>query len=112
MVANTEFLGLGAAARRFNIDGKCVHLSTIFRWMRTGVVVRGRRVRLGAVRLGRRLTTTPELIETFRRELTEAESAEPIPRPQVECQPVTPKSRTPAQRQRDIERARVELQEA
>ncbi|MDO8631770.1 MAG: hypothetical protein Q7R41_14880, partial [Phycisphaerales bacterium] len=74
MVANTEYLGLSAAAHMFKIDGKAVHLSTIFRWMRSGVLVRGHRVRLGAVRLGRRLTTTPELIETFRRELTEAEA--------------------------------------
>src|ERR1043166_639816 len=75
MVANQiEYFGLSGAARRFCIDGKAVHASTVFRWMKDGISRGGHRVRLGYVRMGRRLATTQEHIDAFTRELAAADA--------------------------------------
>jgi hypothetical protein len=51
------------------------HPATIWRWARKGVVVRGgaKRIHLQHVRAGGRVLTTREWLETFMRELAEAD---------------------------------------
>src|SRR3989304_5183663 len=110
MATNPEYLGLASAALRFNIDGKYVHPATVWRWIRHGVKCGGQYIRLGHVRMGRRLATTPQFIDEFMRALAEADHDESSslereaarPRPSV----TTGKPRSAGQRQRDIERGR------
>lgn len=71
----TQAFSLSAAARHIRRTyGQRTHLSTVWRWMRNGVVAAdGTRVRLEYQRVGRRMLTTPEAIEAFFRALTEAD---------------------------------------
>ncbi len=96
------------AAQLPRINGKRVHCATLWRWARRGI--QGHR--LETRRLGARFCTSVEAVERFCKALAEIE---PEPRPRgtrVECQPVTPKGRTSAQRAKAIEQARRELQDA
>ena len=112
MVANVEYLGLNGAARRFRIDGKSVHASTVFRWMKDGIVSNGNRVQLGYVRMGRRLATTQAFINKFTRELAEADSMpRPGPEPCIEPTIQTGK-RTESQRQTALAKNERELRAA
>jgi hypothetical protein len=75
--------------------------STTFRWVIRGLPGRnGARVKLEAVRRGKRWLTTSGAIKRFFASL-------PISSPQ----PTTPPVRTPARRQRDTARARKALNE-
>lgn len=90
------------------INGKRVHCASLWRWARHGI--QGHK--LETRRLGGRFCTSLEAVDRFCKVLAEIE-LEPRPRgTHVECQPVTPKGRTPAQRAAAIERARAELAEA
>jgi hypothetical protein len=63
-------ISLSAAARLCNeLFGLAPNPSTLFRWSTCGVLVGDRRVRLSAVRMGRRLFTTKAWLEQFRAEL-------------------------------------------
>ena len=85
------------------IDGKRPHVSTVWRWCRKGV----RGVRLEHVRLGHRICTSGEALNRFANRLAEVDTTS------VERESGgTPKPRTSAQRQRDIERADAELSAA
>jgi hypothetical protein len=78
MATNTEYLGLTSAALRFNIDGKYVSATTVWRWMRHGVNCGGHCIHLGHVRMGRRLATTPQFIDEFMRALANADHDESL----------------------------------
>lgn len=107
-----HYLGLSAAARRFCIDGKHVHASTVFRWMKDGVLRRGHRVRLGYVRLGNRIATTQDDIDAFTRLLREADEAPSYmsrePHPAIHGR----KKRSVAQRQAALRCAEEQLHKA
>lgn len=82
------------------------HSSTVWRWCRQGV----RGVRLEYARLGRRIVTTKSAIDKFSRALADVDrqhDAEHTPAPSA-----TPRHRTPAQRERDIEAAEGVLRDA
>lgn len=90
------------------LNGKRIHCASLWRWARRGI--QGHK--LETRRLGGRFCTSLEAVDRFCKALAEIE-LEPRPRgTQVECQPVTPKRRTPKQRAAAIERARKEQQEA
>jgi hypothetical protein len=77
-------------------QGKKTHLSTLLRWILTGVRTRsGEIVRLEALRLGNRWMTSREAIQRFAERLT--------PRIEGASTPIPP--RTTGQRQRAAERA-------
>lgn len=109
MVANPpEYFGLAGAARRFCVDGKPVHPSTVFRWMRNGILRGRHRVRLGHVRMGRRLCTTAEQIDAFMRNLAAADTLPPVSEPRQSLS-IKPSKRSDAQRQRALRKAESEL---
>ena len=76
-------------------SGKTPHISLIYRWSSVGL----RGVRLEFVQAGGTRCTSREAIQRFFNRLTEIESPAPI-------------SKTPAQRQREIEAAERELDKA
>jgi hypothetical protein len=76
-------------------NGKTAHLSILYRWSSVGL----KGVRLEFVQAGGTRCTSREAIQRFFNRLTEAESPAPI-------------SKTPAQRQREIEAAERELDKA
>jgi len=83
------------------LDGKKVHISTLWRWARKGV----RGVKLEYIQLGHRVATSREAIDRFFAALVAVEP-EPTERPR----PVhVSKTRTSASRQRAVERAEKRL---
>ena len=100
-------LTLSQAARRVPPypDGKHVSPSTVWRWIVHGV----RGVKLESYPIGRRLFTTAEAIERFSQRLREAHQQAHRADAQ---ETATVRSRTEAQRQRDIEHAERELKDA
>lgn len=81
-------------------NGKRTHISTLLRWILSGVKVPGGHiVKLDALRLGGRWVTSREAIQRFAEALT--------PRPDAPVPSQT--SRTAAQRRRDSDRAGREL---
>ena len=98
-----ELLTLGEASRRFpTIDGKRPSTNSMWRWCRRGV----RGIRLGYVRVGRKICTTPAAINAFCNELAEADEL-PAATP-----PVTSSPRTDHQRAKAIADAERELSNA
>lgn len=64
-------LSLTAAAKI--VPGR-PHRNTLWRWARKGVRARnGKRIRLGHIRCGKRILTSPKAIMTFAQELAEAD---------------------------------------
>jgi hypothetical protein len=94
-------LSLSQAARRLppGRNGRPVTLSCLLRWVLDGAPgPDGRRVRLGAVRLGGRWLTSVEALARFAAALTPRLDDDPAPAP-----------RTPKQRRRASDRAGKEL---
>lgn len=101
------------------LNGRAPHTASIWRWCRKGIRRGAIVVTLRYVRVGRRIGIPREALNEFFVALAEADkqadAESPIERlaAQNQCQPVTPpRGRTPAQRAKDIERARKELAEA
>ena len=105
-LSTETLIGLPAAANRLPAyrGGRPVSPSTLWRWIFTGVQLPdGSRVRLEAIRLGRRWLTSLEAIARFSAAQT------PVRAPQISL-PSSPASyRTPAKRTRDSQRADEEL---
>ncbi len=80
--------------------GRKPHFSTLWRWATRGL----RGVRLETLRCGGTLVTSREAIQRFFEQLSAMDDQPPQFNP-------PPAFRTPAQRQRDIERAENELRE-
>src|SRR5262245_51788545 len=102
-VLNGSALSLSKAARQFPSfrQNRPVAPSTVFRWIRFGVLLPdGRRVRLEAIRLGGRWLTSAQAIERFIACQTPQFSDGPVSTP-----------RTVRQRQRAAERAGEELEQ-
>ncbi len=103
-------LSLTQAAHRCPaIDGKRVHPSTVFRWIRRGV--RGG-VRLESVMVGRRLCTTEAALNRFFHAAAQAASDALAVEKPVQRRAVAAKPRSERQRQRDIDRAAADLDAA
>jgi hypothetical protein len=97
-------IGLCEAARRLppGQSGRPVHFSCVFRWVTDGVPgPDGRRVKLEAIKVGRRWLTSIEALARWAERLT----------PRTDTGAV-PNHRTPARRKRDVERAARELDDA
>lgn len=95
-------LSLADAAKSLPpINGRRIHTSTLWRWMRRGV----RGARLEHARLGRRVVTSREALARFASRLAEVEDT-----PRHAASPVRTPSRTPAQRSAAIARAERELE--
>ena len=102
-VMDEELLTLVEAAKVVpKVDGRRVHVNTLWRWCRKGL----RGVRLEHLHIGSRIVTSEEAIRRFLTALTEAE--EPIRRRMPLDLPVLRKPRTEKQKQRDIARAERE----
>lgn len=98
-MSESEYLSLSQAAKAVpKIDGKRPATSTIFRWMKDGI----RGVRLEHWRIGRRIVTTEAALAEFFKATAEA-PARNTPR-----EPRT--TRTPKQRERDIDAAMARLE--
>lgn len=93
-------LGMAAASRLLpGVGGGGCDPSTLFRWATSGVkTMNGTRVKLEAVRVGRRLVTTGPALERFVLATTAGYNLDPTPAP-----------RTPAQRRKAVERAERKL---
>ena len=89
------------------LNGKRIHPSTLWRWVRHGV----RGVRLEHARVGNRIVTTKAAIARFAQRLAEADDA-PRPTEHRSNSSVGPKHRTDHQRQQNIARATKELEQA
>lgn len=86
------------------IDGRRIHVSTLWRWARKGV----RGVRLEHIRLGHRVCTSLEALNRFAQSLADAQEVSPsLPQAPLRS---GPKSRSAAQRDRDIAAAEAELE--
>jgi len=108
-----EILSLTEASKLVPaLDGKRPHVASIFRWAKSGIKRGATTVTLRYVRVGRRIGIPREALDEFFVALAAADSIEdaaPIERKAAECQTVVTKGRTPAQRERDIARARKNL---
>lgn len=103
---NEKVLSLTDASKALpKIDGKRLHISTLWRWCRKGI----RGVQLDYIRLGHRVCTSAEALTRFTQQLAEVDHK---PNPSQPPIPQQPKSRTDHQRKRDIDRAEAELAEA
>lgn len=102
-IQSGEGLSLSAAGRLFpgHRGGATVDPSTVFRWVTRGTTVRGRAVKLEAVRAGARWLTSRGAVARFVAALTDAA----VPASDT---PV-PTSRTPSARSRAAEAAGREL---
>ncbi len=98
-----ELLSLTDAAKALPpIDGKRLHVSTIWRWARRGL----RGIRLEHVRLGHRVCTSQEALARFAQRLAEADEravGRPVGRPQTKT------TRTAGERQRAVKSAESTL---
>ena len=83
-LANEPLLNLSQAAAILPTGrrGKKVHLSTIFRWILTGVNSPTGRVHLEAIRVGGRWLTSMEALQSFAERQTPDYSA-PVPMPRI-----------------------------
>jgi hypothetical protein len=98
-----DLLTLADAAKR--LPGRPC-LATVWRWATHGILGRdGTRVRLRAVRLGRRTYVSPDALLAFGRELAEAHAVRDDVRPAR----TVPRSRSAARRARDVAKAKAEL---
>jgi hypothetical protein len=109
-----KILSLSEAARSVPpLDGRTPHLASIWRWCRRGIRRGGTLVKLDYVRVGRRIGIPPEALDKFFRELAEADSTAPSVSNHVDdrvaTKPLIGRSRSPRQRERDMERAREDL---
>lgn len=95
-----QLLTLHQAARLLppGRNGRPVHLSCIFRWVRDGVQTPCGKVRLEAIRCGSRWLTSREALQRF----AEAQTPDLAERPQL--------PRTSTMRRRASERAEAQLQ--
>ncbi|MBX3400882.1 MAG: DUF1580 domain-containing protein [Gemmataceae bacterium] len=93
-------LGMAQAARMMpGVGGGSCDPSTLFRWATSGVkTTTGARIKLEAVRVGRRLITSGPALERFVMATTAGYSTDPTPAP-----------RTPAARRKAVERAERKL---
>lgn len=99
------------------MDGRRPHTASIWRWCRKGIRRGAKRVTLRYVRLGRRIGIPRDALSEFFVALAAADqdadgSALEVAAAANRCQPMTPKGRTPKQREADVARARKELTEA
>jgi hypothetical protein len=91
-----------AASALPRLNGRKLHISTLWRWARVGC----KGVKLDYTRLGHRILVSREGCARFMAALAKAE---PVPRPRVpDPQPAT---RTPERKAKDIAKARAELAE-
>jgi len=98
-----SYISLTSAAKLLPpVDGKPLHVSTIYRWAIKGV----RGIRLQHVRLGRRILTTEQDLHEFGEALAALGPARRTPR-----KPAAPKPRKRTQAERDsaVELAVAEL---
>ena len=99
-------LSLATAARTLpTIDGRRVHVSTLWRWCRRGL----HGICLEYARVGGRIVVTTRTINEFVNRLSAADSTSPVT---LVSAPPTARKRSAKQRQRDIERAECELSAA
>lgn len=86
------------------VDGRRLHVSSLWRWAQKGV----QGVRLETRRIGRRIVTSAEALERFTEKLAEVS---PAGRPR---KPAARKAgqRSDAQRERDVAQAEAELDRA
>jgi hypothetical protein len=75
-LADDQLITLGRACRPLP---KRPSPTTLWRWRTTGVLIKGRRIRLQAVKIGESWYTTVSAFERFIREQTEAALAPPVP---------------------------------
>lgn len=90
-----------------SIDGRRIHVSTLWRWARKGV----RGVQLEYIRLGHRVCTSVEAVQRFAEALarSDVDRAAPMLRHQEGATTRRMKKRTPAQFQRDVASAENEI---
>ena len=100
--------GLADVARWLpRFQGTKIHNSTLWRWCSRGV----RGVRLEYLRLGGRILTSVEAVARFSVELAKLDQQQRDDDPPAQVRQKA-KRRTPAQRDRDMARARKELEAA
>ncbi len=106
---NNETVGglSDVAALLPRLHGKRLHSSTLWRWTTKGV----RGVRLEYIGLGGRLLTSVEAVVRFAAKLAELDQQPANDDPPEEVRQKA-KRRTPTQRDRDVARARKELEAA
>jgi hypothetical protein len=103
-VEEETLLSLSEAARHVpQLNGRRVHTSTIFRWCRRGL----RGVRLGYVRVGRRMATSQEALNRFFHALAAADDEAPAHR----HAPTPERSPSRAARTRAIAQAEARLED-
>lgn len=106
-------LSLAEAAKALPaFNGRRHHTASVWRWCRKGIRRGDTRVTLRYVRVGRRIGVPREALDQFFVALAAADrdaDGSALEREAAKCQQPVTKSRTPAQRQRAIERARREL---
>jgi len=113
----TEIYSLTEATRHVPaLDGKRPASSTIFRWAREGIVKNGVRVRLRYQKIGRRIGIPADALPEFFQALAAADALESpnaaTPTPQVPQSEIGKRTRTAAQRGRDIAAAQGRLAKA
>ena len=86
-------------------QGRRIHPSTLWRWHSKGI----RGVRLDTLRLGGRILCSVEAVTRFAAKLTELDQQPADDDPPAEVRQKA-KRRTPIQRERDLARARKELE--
>ena len=92
------------AARLPRLSGRRLHCSTLWRWATKGI----RGIRLEYIKMGGRLVTSVEAVARFSAKLAELDQ-QPRDDPPAEVRQKA-KRRTPIQRERDLARARKELE--
>ena len=92
---NEQVLSLTDASKALpKIDGKRLHVSTLWRWCRKGI----RGIQLDYVRLGHRVCTSVEALSRFTQQLAESDGQH---KPAQSSTSQQPKSRTDCQRRHD-----------
>ncbi len=84
------------------VNGKRIHVSTLYRWYSTGV----KGVKLRCAGCGRRLLVSREALQEF---MVAVAAVGPVRRVRRTTPSTPPKGRTPQQRERDIEKAEAYL---
>ncbi len=93
------------AAQLPRLSGRRLHCSTLWRWATRGI----RGIRLEYIKMGGRLVTSVEAVARFSAKLAELDRQQPEDKPPVQVRQKA-KRRTPTQRDRDVARARKELE--
>lgn len=100
----SNYIGLAGVAKRLAVDGKPLHVSAVYRQMRTGIKRGDRVVKLRHVRLGKRLATTEEWISEFIHDLADGPTVTTST-----SSPTVTKKRSPEERQVAIAKASARL---